>query len=96
MPLSKERETLVINLVLILLSVGALAVAVWTLITGWLRAGTDDLFLIMVSLLLALLFAINPLMWAHEKGWLRKPSKRKAPEAAATTEKAAATEKAAR
>lgn len=76
MPQSKERESLIINLVLLLLAVGSLAVAVWTLISGWMKAGTDDLFLILVSLLLALLFAINPLIWAYEKGWLRNPFKR--------------------
>jgi hypothetical protein len=87
MPQSKQREMLIINLVLILLSIGALAVAVWTLFTGWMRAGTDDLFLILVSLLLALLFAINPLLWAHENGWLPSPRKRRAGEAAASPEK---------
>jgi cytochrome c oxidase subunit 4 len=70
---TKERELKGLNLVLLLLAVGSLGVAAWTVATYDFRAGTDDLFLVLVCLLLALLFAINPLMWAHSKGWLTTP-----------------------
>ena len=59
---SKAKETTVVNLVLAALAVGTLAVAGWDLATSRFKGGTDDLFLIMVCLLLALLFAINSLM----------------------------------
>jgi hypothetical protein len=41
-------------------------------------AGTDDIFLLFVCLLLALLFALSPLMWAYQNGLLRNPLKRRA------------------
>ena len=70
---SKEREAKVVNLLLAALSVGTLAVAGWDLATSQFRGGTDDMFLILVCLLLALLFAINPLIWAYSKGWISNP-----------------------
>jgi cytochrome c oxidase subunit 4 len=70
---SKEKETTVVNLLLAALAVGTLAVAGWDLATSRLKGGTDDLFLILVCLLLALLFAINPLIWAYSKGWISNP-----------------------
>ena len=70
---SKEKEATVINLLLAALAVGTLAVAGWDLATSRFRGGTDDMFLILVCLLLALLFAINPLMWAYSKGWISNP-----------------------
>jgi cytochrome c oxidase subunit 4 len=37
------------------------------------KGGIDDLFLILVCLLLALLFAINPIIWAYNQGWISNP-----------------------
>src|SRR6185295_2488061 len=70
---SKAKETTVVNLVLAALAVGTLAVAGWDVTTSRFKGGTDDLFLIMVCLLLALLFAINPIIWAYSKGWISNP-----------------------
>src|SRR5258705_10257073 len=70
---SKEKEATVINLLLAAMAVGTLAVAGWDLATSRFKGGTDDLFLILVCLLLALLFAINPLIWAYSKGWISNP-----------------------
>ena len=70
---SKEKDATVVNLLLAALAVGTLAVAGWDLATSRFKGGTDDLFLIMVCLLLALLFAINPLIWAYNKGWISNP-----------------------
>jgi hypothetical protein len=86
------KQTVILNLVLILLSLGALAVAALTVIESQFRGGTDDLFLVLVCLLLALLFAINPLVWAASRGWLRNPLKR---HKKAQTEQPAEKEKAA-
>jgi|SRR5215472_7274221 len=70
-----KKETKILNLVLTLLAVGAVAVAGWTALSDQFKAGTDDLFLVLVCLLLALLFAINPLIWAYHNGYLRNPLK---------------------
>ena len=70
---SKEKEATVVNLLLVALAVGTLAVAAWNAATSQFKGGTDDLFLILVCLLLALLFAINPLIWAYNKGWISNP-----------------------
>jgi len=69
----KERELKTLNFLLLLLAVAAVGVAGWTLVADEFKAGTDDLFLILVCLLLALLFAISPLMWARSKGLLHNP-----------------------
>ena len=53
-----------------LLAVGSLLLAGYVLATGKFKGGTDDLFLIMVCLLAALLFAIVPFMWAYEQGYV--------------------------
>jgi cytochrome c oxidase subunit 4 len=68
----KEKETNLLNLILGLLALCSLAVAGWTVATSTFRGGTDDLFLVLVSLLLALLFALNPFLWAYEKGYISR------------------------
>ena len=66
----KEKETHLLNIILALLAVGSLLLAGYVLATGKFKGGTDDLFLIMVCLLAALLFAIVPFMWAYEQGYV--------------------------
>jgi cytochrome c oxidase subunit 4 len=70
---SKTREIKALNLVLLALAGLALGVAVWDVASDTFRAGTDDLFLVLVCLMLALLFALPPLMWAHANGMLKNP-----------------------
>jgi cytochrome c oxidase subunit IV len=70
---SKTREIKALNLVLLALAGLSLAVAVWDVASDTFRAGTDDVFLVLVCLMLALLFAIPPLMWAHSNGMLKNP-----------------------
>lgn len=70
---SKEKEQLLMNAILAALAVGSLAVAGWTAAANQFKGGIDDLFLILVCLLLALLFAINPLIWAYNQGWISNP-----------------------
>jgi len=48
-----KKEIVILNLLLILLSVGTLAFAAWSVISDQFKAGTDDLFLLFVCLLLA-------------------------------------------
>lgn len=64
------REGIVLNLVLAALAVISLAGAGWAVAVSQLRGGIDDLFLVLVCLLLALIASINPIMWAYENGYL--------------------------
>lgn len=70
---SKTREIKALNLILLALAGLALGVAVWDVASDTFRAGTDDLFLVLVCLMLALLFAVPPLMWAYSNGMLKNP-----------------------
>jgi cytochrome c oxidase subunit 4 len=60
---------------MVLLGMAALSivVAAWDVVSNGFRAGTDDVFLIVVCLTLALLFAVPPLMWARANGMLKNP-----------------------
>jgi cytochrome c oxidase subunit IV len=69
---SKGKESKLLNGILILLAIGSLGVAAATA-GNFLKAGTDDLFLILVCLLLAVLFAVNPLLWAYRNGKIFQP-----------------------
>ena len=64
----KNKEIKRMNMLLLGLAGLSFLVAVWTAVSNQLKGGTDDLFLILVCLLLALLFAINPLIWAKKAG----------------------------
>jgi caa(3)-type oxidase subunit IV len=70
---SKQREVTTLNMILLGLAVLSVGVAVWDVFSDSFRAGTDDVFLVLVCLMLALLFAIPPLMWAHANGILKNP-----------------------
>jgi|HubBroStandDraft_1064217.scaffolds.fasta_scaffold977266_1 TRAP-type C4-dicarboxylate transport system permease small subunit len=73
----ENREILVLNVILILFALGSLGIGVWTVFSDGFKAGTDDLFLLMVCLLLALLFSVGPILWAYNKGLIKNPFKRK-------------------
>jgi cytochrome c oxidase subunit 4 len=68
---TKQKEIKILNLILLGLAGLSFLVAVITALDNGLRAGTDDLFLILTCLLLALLFALPPLMWAKSSGMLQ-------------------------
>jgi cytochrome c oxidase subunit IV len=70
---SKPREIKAWNAVMLGLSVLSIAAAVWAVASDQFKAGTDDVFLVLVCLMLAGLFAIPPLMWAHANGMLKNP-----------------------
>lgn len=67
----KEGEVKVLNLVLLGLAGLCVLVALWAVVDDGFKAGTDDLFLILTCLMLALLFAIPVLLWARSTGWLQ-------------------------
>lgn len=69
----RDNEAVILNGVLVALAVGAFGVAAWKIAGDKFRSGTDTLFLAMVCLMLAALFAINPLLYAMEKGWVPNP-----------------------
>lgn len=66
----KDREIKVLNLVLMGLAGICLLVALWAVADDGFKAGTDDLFLILTCLLLALLFVAPVFFWARSTGML--------------------------
>ena len=70
---SKPKEIKLWNLVMLGLSALSFVAAVWTIASDRFKAGTDDVFMVLTCLMLALLFAIPPLMWAHANGMLKNP-----------------------
>lgn len=75
------KEVLVLNLILLLLSLLSLATGAWILAGTRFRGGVDDLFTLFVTLLLALIFAINPLLSLKTgalREWLEKRKTAKA------------------
>ena len=69
----KQREVTTLIMILVGMAVLSLAVAAWDVVSNGFRAGTDDVFLIIVCLSLALLFAVPPLLWARANGMLKNP-----------------------
>ncbi|HLF83072.1 MAG TPA: cytochrome C oxidase subunit IV family protein [Blastocatellia bacterium] len=83
---SKPREIKALNMVLLGLSALSIAAAVLAVASDRFKAGTDDVFLVLVCLMLALLFAVPPLMWAHANGMLKNPFADEAGEGGAAME----------
>jgi len=74
MPMVEEKKEIkTLNLILLALAGIAVLVALWNVASDTFRAGTDDLFLVLVCLMLALLFAVPSLMWAKANGLLKNP-----------------------
>ena len=83
---SNPKEIKAWNLILLGLSVLSIGAAVMTVASDRFKAGTDDVFLVLVCLMLALLFAVPPLMWAHANGMLKNPFADEAVEGGAAME----------
>ncbi|HSE36399.1 MAG TPA: cytochrome C oxidase subunit IV family protein [Blastocatellia bacterium] len=83
---SNPKEIKAWNLVLLGLAVLSIGAAVVTVASDRFKAGTDDVFLVLVCLMLALLFAVPPLMWAHANGMLKNPFAEEADEGGAAME----------
>ena len=82
---SKQKEIKVWNMVLLGLSGLSIVAAVLTVASDRFKAGTDDVFLVLVCLMLAGLFAVPPLMWANANGMLKNPFADDAADDVATT-----------
>lgn len=71
-----EKEDVIINVICLLFAVGLLALAVLNVNWSAGAAGlitTDNLFFIVVSVLLASVLLISPLMWAYSHGLIKNP-----------------------
>jgi hypothetical protein len=76
-PMSKELRLL--NLICVIATLGFLAMIVVTALTTEDLLSTDTLFIMTVSLVMALLFAVNPLLYLKAEGKLPIPFMKKAP-----------------
>jgi hypothetical protein len=79
-----KREATLLNLVCIIAALGFVALAVANALLSPSFLTTDNLFVTMVCLLMALMFAVNPLLYLRDEGRLPIPfQKRRALKAAA-------------
>ncbi len=72
-----KREVGLLNLICFLVALGFLALAIISVLDSGDFLTIDNLFIITVSLLMALLFAINPLLYLKSEGRLRVPFTKK-------------------
>ena len=72
-----SKELKLLNLACIVVALAFLALAVWSALSSGDFFTTDNLFIIVVSLLMALLFAINPLLYLRSEGRLPIPFMKK-------------------
>ena len=79
-----KREATLLNLVCIVAALGFVALAVLNALLSGSFLTTDNLFVTMVCMLMALMFAVNPLLYLKDEGRLPIPfRKRRALKAAA-------------
>ena len=86
-PMSKELRLL--NLICVLATLGFLVMIVVTALTTEELLSTDTLFIMTVSLVMALLFAVNPLLYLKSEGKLPIPFMKRS--SATTTSQIAST-----
>jgi hypothetical protein len=73
-----RKELGLLNIICILVALGFVAMALVSVIASGDFLTTDNLFIITVSMLMALMFAINPLLYLKSEGRLRAPFSKKA------------------
>jgi hypothetical protein len=73
-----RKELGLLNIICIIVALGFVGMAVVSVISSGDFLTTDNLFIITVSLLMALMFAINPLLYLKSEGRLPIPGRRKA------------------
>jgi hypothetical protein len=73
-----KKELGLLNLICLLIALGFLALAVISVSASGDFLTIDNLFIITVSLMMALLFAINPLLYLKSEGRLPLPFTKKA------------------
>src|ERR1044072_4183464 len=72
-----RKELGLLNIICILVALGFLAMAVVSVIASGDFLTIDNLFIITVSLVMALMFAINPLLYLKSEGRLPLPGMKK-------------------
>ena len=72
-----RKELGLLNIICILVALGFLVMAVVSVISSGDFLTIDNLFIIAVSLLMALLFAVNPLLYLKSEGRLPLPGMKK-------------------
>jgi len=81
-----RKELGLLNIICLLVALGFLALAVVSVFASGDFLTIDNLFIITVSLMMALLFAVSPLLQLKAEGRLRVPFSKKAIDAPARTE----------
>jgi hypothetical protein len=71
--ISMKREATLLNLVCIIAALGFVALAVLNALLSASFLTTDNLFVTMVCLLMALMFVVNPLLYLKDEGRLPIP-----------------------
>ncbi|HEU4934178.1 MAG TPA: hypothetical protein VFT48_18970 [Pyrinomonadaceae bacterium] len=72
-----RKELGLLNLICILIALGFLVMAIISVISSGDFLTTDNLFIITVSLVMALMFAVNPLLYLKSEGRLPLPGMKK-------------------
>src|SRR5215218_11507642 len=72
-----NKELGLLNFICVLVALGFLALAIVSVVISGDFLTTDNLFIITVSLVMALLFAVNPLLYLRSEGRLRVPFTKK-------------------
>ena len=78
-----KKELGLLNLICILVALAFLAMAVFSVFASGDFFTTDNLFIIVVSLVMALMFVVNPLLYLRSEGRLPLPGMKKSVPAAA-------------
>ena len=73
-----RKELGLLNIICIIVALGFLLMAVVSVIASGDFLTTDNLFIITVSLVMALMFAVNPLLYLKSEGRLPLPGMKKA------------------
>ncbi len=66
------KEMVLINVISLVIAVGSLSLAIWTVVSDRFKGGIDDLFLVLAGALLALLFSIPPVRMLKQSGVLER------------------------
>jgi hypothetical protein len=72
-----RKELGLLNVICILVALGFLVMAIISVISSGDFLTIDNLFIITVSMVMALMFAINPLLYLKSEGRLRRPFSKK-------------------
>ena len=72
-----KRELGLLNLICLLVALGFVALAIISVLNSGDFLTIDDLFIITVSLVMALMFAVNPLLYLKSEGRLPLPGMKK-------------------